>query len=519
MTFAEDPDYLALEKPLYPRQRLILKVFYGLPLTADEQRDLEYLLSGRNKYARAVLRPGETIHTLLLVAGRGSSKTTLMAVVYAYETYRLLSLPSPQAEYGLLKSSKIHLQNAATDEKTSLELFDLYKTLLEHAPWFRRVNYRALEREVRFPKRIRAESLHSNSRSVRGRNTKLALFDEMAFLMESTGAIGGKALWHAVTQAVKTRFIARGFDGRIMGASSGGPARTFFYELCRAAEVTPGMALFQLATWEMVPGLTKNHFAAEFRADEESAEMEIGAQFGAAASKFLTPELVEACVNSRLAKREAGERGVRYFMHLDPGLKSSGYALAVVHKEVRAGREVYIVDHMKSWVGTRSHPVEIAEVENYVLSLCRRFKVVKITVDQFNSAATIQKFERAGLPIEETPFTDQYNFEIYANLKTLIENAQFEVYDETRDPRRTDFHAPGLGPEDYPTLVEQLKELERHNMARRYRVQAPAAGPVRVDDLADAVAAACYQCARSGGVTVVRPVVVVGRNIMSQIAW
>jgi hypothetical protein len=465
-----------------------------------------------------VLHEGEPVHTLFLVAGRGSSKTTLMSVVYAYETYLLLSLPSPQARYGLLKSSKIHLQNAATDEKTSLELFELYKAMLENSPWFKRISYRPLEREIRFPKRIRAESLHSNSRSVRGRNTKLALFDEMAFLMESAGAIGGKALWHAITQAVKTRFIARGHDGRIMGASSGGPARGIFYDLCRAAETTPGMALFQLATWEMVPGLTKDDFAAEFKADEESAEMEIGAQFGAESHKFLAPELVEACVDKRLSKREAGERGLRYYLHLDPGLKSSGYALALVHKEIRGGREVYVVDHLKAWYGTRHHPVDIAEVENYVFSLCRRFKVVKITLDQFNSAATLQKFEKAGLPVEETPFTDTYNFEIYANLKTLIENGQLVIYDEASDPYRAEF-APGAEAHGAPTLVEQLKELERINTARRYRVQAPRSGPVQVDDLADAVAAACYQCARSGGLTVVRAPAVVGTNPMSRIAW
>lgn len=496
-----------------------MKVFYELPLTPAEEADLEYLCSRKNKYAQAVVHPGVRPHTMFVVAGRGSSKTTLEGIIYAYETYLLLSLDNPQARYGLLKASKIHLQNAATDEKTSLELFEVYKAMMEQSEWFKKINYRPLEREIRFPRRIRAESLHSNSRSVRGRNTKLALFDEMAFLMESSGAIGGKQLWNAITQSVKTRFIARGHPGRIVGVSSGGPASGIFYELCSAATTTPGVILFQLATWEMVPGLTKDDFALDFKADEESAEMEIGAQFGALKSKFLVPDRVDACVKPELFKRMHGERGIRYFLHLDPGLKKAGYGLAIVHKEIKNGREAYIVDHLRSWHGTKNNPVRIGDVEAYVLALAGKFRIEKITFDQFNSASTIQYFQDQKLPVEETPFTDTYNYSIYSNLKTLIDNEQLELYDEEKDPDRYEVYDDSLTPEDAPTAVEQLKALERHNNARRYTVKAPTSGKCQLDDLADAVAAACYQAAVSGGVMVVRAPRAVGRSIMADVCW
>ncbi|MDI6711477.1 MAG: hypothetical protein QME76_12485 [Bacillota bacterium] len=504
ITFAGHPDYLGLP-PLWPRQRLILKTFYQLPLTLDEQHDLELLCSRKNKYAQAVVHPSHRPHTLVWVGGRGCTKTTIESIIAAYELYCLLRLPSPQKTYGLLPHSAIYVQNVATDEKQSLLVFNELKTVLERSPWFQKINYRPLEREVRFPRRVFAESLHSNSRSTRGRNTKLVLFDEMAFTLATAGHQGGKALYDALTGAVKSRFVSRGHDGRIVAVSSPGPATGIFHDLYRAAPEAPGTVMFQLATWEMVPGQTKDDYADEYARDEEAADAEYGAQFLRVAGAYLDPELVDASLDPSLMRRDHGERGLRYFMHLDPAIKRDRYGIAVVHKEIRDGREVYIVDHLKTFSGTRDNPVRIAEVEDYVRGLCNRFRIVKITADQFNSASTLQNLQASGLPAEETPFTERFNYEIYANLRTLIQAGQLKIYDDSGD------NSPGL--------IAQLKHLVRHNKSRLYSVSAPDSGPVQVDDLADAVAAACYQCARSAGIVPVRAPRVVGANTMSTIAW
>ncbi|MBE3584846.1 MAG: hypothetical protein IMW94_01490 [Thermoanaerobacter sp.] len=477
ITFAESPDYLGLP-PLYPRQKLILKVTYGLPLTTEEKADLEYLCTRKNKYAQAVVHPGP-VHLLLIVAGRGSGKTTLESIISAYETYELLRLGKPQRHFGFMPSAAIHIQNVATDEKQSLLLFNEYKALLENSPWFKKIDYQPLEREVRFPGRIIAESLHSNSRSTRGRNTRLALFDEFAFTLKTAGAASGKSLWSALTGSVKTRFINRGHRGLIVVVSSPGEEDGMFWELYDAAPSSPGTAMFQLATWEMIPGLTKDDYAADYAADPVEADREYGAQFVAQNQAFLPPEAVDQLFTG--TERHQGQPGYRYVLHLDPGIKRNAYAAAIAHMESRGGRIVVVVDKLMAWVGDRSCPVDIDQVERWVLAQHALFNFARITFDQFNSAQTILHLQKAGLPAVETTFTASYNYTIYSNLLTLVLNRQLELYD---------YEPPAA---HYPGLRAQLKALRRIQRGRTYQVSAPTSGRVQEDDLADAVAAAAYQ--------------------------
>jgi site-specific DNA-methyltransferase (adenine-specific) len=97
-----------------------------------------------------------------------------------------------------------------------------------------------------------------------------------------------------------------------------------------------------------------------------------------------------------------------------------------------------IVDLVKTFSGSHKHPVDIEEVENFVRLLCRNFKIVHIGIDQHQSADTVQKFQREGLPIKMVNITPKYNEDMYktffrrVNTKHIVYPNLPEIKDELR---------------------------------------------------------------------------------------
>ncbi|NVM20574.1 MAG: hypothetical protein HWN68_02200 [Desulfobacterales bacterium] len=226
------------------------------------------------------------------------------------------------------------------------------------------------------------------------------------------------------------------------------------------------MLVFQAPTWQMNPTITRESLQEEFDKDSAFAMMEWGAEFADVVDAFFISDKVVACVDKKRPNilPHASSR-TRYVVTLDPGLKGNAYALAMGHFE----KPKVIADYLRLWQGTRENPVQIVEVEDFLLGLNRKYRIVDNALDQHQSAATIQRLQKK-IHIRETVFTASYNVEIYQCLLELVNMGHFR--------------APV-----YEPLTTEMKFLQRIQLSNRFRVE-PAQGYTA--DLADCVANLSY---------------------------
>ena len=130
---------------LFPMQRLILKVFYGLPLENTEKNIplpdelntkildwftetemMDYLIS--NKRINLVnYVPGHTQRELMLCCGRRASKSNIISLICGYEAYRLIKMGNPQAYFGFPNGSEIDITCVAGVDEQAATLFNMIK--------------------------------------------------------------------------------------------------------------------------------------------------------------------------------------------------------------------------------------------------------------------------------------------------------------------------------------------------------------------------------------------------------
>jgi hypothetical protein len=132
-------------------------------------------------------------------------------------------------------------------------------------------------------------------------------------------------------------------------------------------------------------------------------------------------------------------------------------------------KDMVIIDIVRAFQGDHKHPVDINNVENFVRNLCRNFKIIQIGVDQHQSADTIQRFQKEGLPINLTNITPKYNMDMYGELIRRI-NTKHIIY-----PNK-------------PEIKDELSFLQKKYAGWGWRIEA-ARG--HLDDIPDAIANVC----------------------------
>ena len=276
--------------------------------------------------------------------------------------------------------------------------------------------------------------------------------------------------------------IKRIYDGKVISISSPRAKEGKFYELYNTDDQVSHRLVCRLPTWDVNPTHTRNSLRQAFSTMNESEfMMEFGAEFsGTGMENFFAEEEVNLCFNgNNLINREMGEPGKIYFIHLDPATSSHNYAVVVLHKEyfmdvaTRKSNFLIIVDHIKYWQPF-NNPIPIAEVDEYVIQLKRKFKIGLVTYDQFNSSESVLKLRKAGIPNKETRFTRKYKNAIYRELENLVNAKRIKIpYDNL--------------------LKNEMLELQRRWDGTGFKVFPKKEGDgVKTDDVVDALAGAAY---------------------------
>ena len=530
ITFVESPYYLNI-KTLQPPQKFILKVFYGLPLDDkikcirlrsfphDDKGKLltecEYAQFLRNQ-KRTNIDDFKNIHKsteLLLACGRRGGKTFIASIISAYEVYKLIIKDNPQAYYNMAEDEIIKIVNVASSGDQALELATQIQNRIFNSEWFlpyissynnEEINLKTKtdirkmkEEEKRYGKplkrrsSIRVESLLCSARGTRGGSVIVALFDELAHFVDNEGNRGGKTVYTGLTPSGATF----GLDSKVISISSPFTKNGIFFELHTQSFEDQSIRMLQMPTWEMNERIEFAFLENRYKKNSETFWTEYGAQFSTTVTGFFKfPERIYDCVsildhrdvideNGEHKKqpiyRQESERAVgryRYYIALDPAVKGNGYALAMVHCERNAlERMVVVVDKWIKW--TVDDPefsafdfIDIEYIDNYVLDLTRRFRVAQIVYDQFESAASIQKFIKCGIDAVKTTFSRQYNMKIFKNLRSIIYDKRLSLL----------YNQEG---------IQELVFLQEKKISKsQFMVEAPNSGEVTSDDLADVLA-------------------------------
>lgn len=428
-----------LNLELWPEQARILKEFYS-----SEKKEL------------------------MLILGKKSGKTFMASVVALYEVYKLLLMTNPQRHYKILPSQTIYILNVCAGKGQAIGIFlDFVKAMVKGSNFLKFfLSQVPLSDEVRFKKNIVIKSQSSSSRSSLGFACITVLFDELAWFLDTSGNASGKAVY----QSLRPNINPFGKDGKSVIFSSPGTKKGIFFELKEFAEKSENMMVFQKATWEMNPNITRNDLKEEFLKDPEKAMMDFEGKFMEPAGSGLNSEKIDACIKHEVIDINVKDWSKTMVIALDPGLKHDAYALAMGHK--REGK--IVIDYCHRWQGTSENPVQIEEVENHIRFLKEQFNVTLVCLDQHQSASTIQRLSKEGIPIEETHFTATYNVTIYNNLKEKINSEQIEF------PK-------------FPRLIAEMKAIQRTGAGEYAKYNAPTTGSITTDDMVDAVANCAFQ--------------------------
>jgi hypothetical protein len=525
--FINDKDLLGMPYMRPPMiltrvQMIILKCFYAgthynedVCLNEEELEWLENWKEGKDADKQAIINnvlekhnKREYISELILVLGRRSGKTMTASVIASYEAYKCLELGNPQEYYGLAPDNPIAILNIATAAPQAKLLFGEIKARIRYSKYFaNKINQDASNEEFTYlltdnDKVVNKELLeqgrkkelikgsvliqcgHSNSNSLMGSGIICLIYDELAYFNEGTGAKGGDKVYHDMVPATKSFFHSDGRKaGRVVAISAPSGKSGIFYNNFRTSYSPKGEGMmgFQFPTWECSPLInSKEQLATEFAKNPAEAEMRYGAEFsGALSTLFFPEEYIDVCIDHSLINAQKGLPYIKYYMHVDPALNNHNYAIVILHSEQRYNKELgertrrIVIDHVKFWTPTQGKEICIEVVEKYIEQACRRFNIVSITYDAFNSASSIQKFRKKGLPVKRTAFRSSYKQLIFSELRNTVLNGELRI--------------PPIKP-----LVDEFRFLKSKISANGFKVFPDGDSEQPTDDLVDCVAGAAH---------------------------
>lgn len=401
VSFTEDKAHLNFK--LNPMQKLILKAFYGIEMTEEEQEIMRRLQDEE----KTTWKEGGKYRELVVVAGMKGGKTILASVIACYEEYEVYRVGNASKHWGFPKGEKIFIINVATSRDQAADtIYSQTVSRVNNGPLYTLRPYDEKGGTIWFKDSgVRIRCGHSNSASIVGKLAKLVLFDELARFKDRGGKNSAEAVYTSLTRSVEPF----GEEGKIVSISSPLYDKDKIMSLFKLCSKVGNMLGFKLATWEMNPKLPKKHFHFEYLKNPEAAQRDFGADPSKGTEDFYRipsriDEMYQKCMASEDPVKEdgtlkdwfKGNPEFDYYLHGDPAARNDAFGIALAH---RLGKRV-ILDlsyRFESTVGE----IDVLEVRNFILEILRRkFKIKRVTFDTWGAIVVWQALKAKGLEPE-----------------------------------------------------------------------------------------------------------------------
>lgn len=128
------------------------------------------------------------------------------------------------------------------------------------------------------------------------------------------------------------------------------------------------------------------------------------------------------------------QKGVRYVISLDVGLKRDRTVAAICHASPRAesnGAAVTVtLDRMAVWQGNRADPVQLNAVEAWIAQASRDYNHARVVADPYQAAQLLERLQDRGIKAEEFPFTSASVGKLALRLFNGIRDGALELPDD-----------------------------------------------------------------------------------------
>ena len=523
---------------LFSVQKFIFKCCYNIPLDTQNNNiivrdkfnekeryrftEVEYLNflwnEGRINIKEVTGEIKDTRPNLLLVIGRRGLKTSSIAVLVSYETYRLLKKTCPQEYYRIMPDDEIRISCIATNQEQASELFRRIAGHLERADYFKKyrnkptLSYmqlntqRDLELYSGSRPSIRLVAAPCSGRGLRGHNNIIAVLDEMAYFFEAETSDdkSDKNIYDSVTPSVAKFSSPEGEPhGRTICISSPAARTGKFFELYTRSMEKDCLdwLMIQAPTWEVDHTSSPKYLRSKYLENANTYLCEFGAEFSDRVSAWIENEqLLRVNIIPGLKEKKQSYERIPHFMGVDVGLKNDGTAIAICHivrKEAEGGMKDFIeldcadVRYSQDEEKENFNPNEIAE---WILSYSQKFFISKGVMDQYYGLSIIPILHEKGMKqVDAVQCSREYNSKVYQNLMSKMLDTGLRI------PEGDEHLVDGRKVKDLE-LVRELTKLQA-TIHSKYliSVEAPEIKPEYSikqggyhDDLSDAFARAVY---------------------------
>jgi hypothetical protein len=467
----------------FPAQEIILKFFYAgtnynenLTINDDDIKLIEkwsiphhWLLHGekskikllKERVAKFKKDPSlNYFKNLVLVIGRRSGKSWMSSLIAVYEAYKLISLKDPLKHFGVDNDIWI-INTAVTGDQAKTIIFKLIRKFAHRCALFEGRICKETEdtlilytdADLELNEKIKKSggtpingsvviaSGNSNAPGLRGHTSTMIIYDEMAHYVDSSGKASSKLVYNALSKSCANLY--KFGEGRNIMISSPLLPSGFFYEQFESLKEEDMSLVFQIPTWDINPNITREMLEPEFKQDPILASAEYGAQFiKGAKNQYFPAELVDSALRRRenWYKRDQGDVNKDYYLHIDPSKNSDRWAILICHPEFKFDDKSntwlpYIVeDYSKAFspeVGCVLDPSDI--MDNAILPLFKKFKIVSVTSDQFFTYEQQKKLWERGINFRETPFNGVMKNKMYETCRDYFINERIILCNDDID--------------------------------------------------------------------------------------
>ncbi len=234
-----------------------------------------------------------------------------------------------------------------------------------------------------------------------------------------------KVVFEAITSAV-----AKVPGCRLVLLTSAGEPAHWSYKVLEHAKADPMWRVNEL--WGPAPWMSKERLEEQRRRLPESSFQRLFLNEWTASEDRLTSlDDLRACVV--LDGPLDPERGVRYVISLDLGLKRDRTVAVVAHAEHdqrKPGQRKVILDRIEVWQGTRTNPVKVEAVERWLLQAHRQFNGARIVLDPWQAIGLAQRLRDRGVRVEEFTFSSGSVGRLASGLHLALRNQALALPDD-----------------------------------------------------------------------------------------
>tara|TARA_B100000745_G_scaffold300398_1_gene254229 strand:+ start:11386 stop:13188 length:1803 start_codon:yes stop_codon:yes gene_type:complete len=533
VTFVEST--WGLNVKMWPAQKWILKMLYGIPLSPKRQRvtidgktyrgipvhdrfmmDLKYELSEVEfleylyNEGRCNVKEQDLNHNfteMLLCVGRRGSKSAMTAMIVTYEIYKMLNRYNPHEYFQMLNAGMISLSIVATSSKQAAGLYKTVRQFISNSRFFDKYIARDTEEVMSFRTQANIDKdgplcggtvemlfRPAIGRGLRGPANLMCIFDEFAHFVEE-GQQSAYECYEAATPSTATfkNPTTKEPEGKVVEISSPLNKAGEFYKHFRDGMEgkAPQRLVIQAPSWEINPTIPSKYLHQKYQANPPMFMVEFGAQFSDRLTGWIRrDEHHLQCIDPTLKPKTADFTRTPHFMGIDIGLVRNATAIAICHLEgdkivldyieARQAR-VYPYEHLEE--------LDFEEIADWIHELSKKFYIWRGSFDQREGLPLKQNLEKRGLKqISMEYSTRDSKSRMFQAFKLLMLDKKLVFFD----------HPIPEGEEHCEYITELLELQEKRVSKYQIEVEAPNI-PGKMDDRSDALARAIWQAQENIG--------------------